>query len=180
MDEETLVSTYQESVHRLYAYVARWCGSDRGLAEDVTQETWLRAVAAWTNGDGPDRPLAWLKTVARNLILNYYRRAPMVSMESLPPDWESRYMSDGDGGEAMQEADEAEREASEALNWGLARLRPSQAELLEAFYLDGRRVRDIAQELGLSERAVEGRLRRARKKLRRKLAPLIQGDGGSS
>jgi RNA polymerase sigma-70 factor (ECF subfamily) len=171
MDEKTLVETYQKSVHSLYAYVARRCGSDRGLAEDVTQETWLRAVRAWRNGDAPDRPLAWLKTVARNLILNYYRRAPMVSMESLSPDWESRYLTDAQSGEAQ-------REASDALNWGLARLRPAQAELLETFYLDGRSVRDIAKEKGLSEKAVEGRLSRARKKLRKKMAPLIQGEGG--
>lgn len=173
MDEKTLITTYQESVHRLYAYVARRCGPDRGLAEDVTQETWLRAVSTWRNGTVPDHPLAWLKTVARNLIHNYYRRAPMVSMEALPPDWESRYLRDGDSGEAQ-------REATEALNWGLARIRPAQAQLLEAFYLEGRRVREIAQELGLSERAVEGRLTRARKKLRKKLAPLILGEGGPS
>jgi len=173
MDEKTLVTTYHESVHRLYAYVARRCGSDRGLAEDVTQETWLRAVSAWKNGNAPEHPLAWLKTVARNLILNYYRRTPMVSIEALSADWESRYLESSDTGSAQ-------REATEALNWGLARIRPAQAALLEAFYLDGKSVRDLATEFKLTERAVEGRLSRARKKLRRKLAPLVLGEGGLS
>lgn len=97
----------------------------------------------------------------------------MVSMESLPPDWESGYVDESDGGQGRQEA-------TEALNWGLARLRPAQAELLESFYLDGQSVRDIARDRGLSERAVEGRLSRARKKLRKKLAPLVLGKGGPS
>ena len=60
-------------------------------------------------------------------------------------------------------ADEAEN--ASLVSWGLSRLRRAHAEILEAFYFDGKSVRDIARERSLSERAVEGRLRRARAKL---------------
>ena len=171
MEEATLVSTYQELVRPLYAYVSRRCGGDRSLAEDVTQEAWLRAVAAWKKSGLPDNPLAWLKTVSKNLLLNYYRRAPMISMDALPNDWEERVLGEGIGKENSDHA--------AAVSWGLARLRPGQARLIEAFHLDGQRVKDIATELGLSERAVEGRLRRARLDLRKKLEPLVGTEGGS-
>lgn len=57
-------------------------------------------------------------------------------------------------------------------------MRPAQARIIEAFHLDGLKVREIALEMGLSERAVEGRLKRAREKLRKKLTPAV-GSGGA-
>ena len=172
MEETTLVSTYQKLVRPLYAYVSLRCGGDRSLAEDVTQETWLRAVVAWKKSGLPDNPLAWLKTVAKNLLINYYRRTPMISLDALPHDWEDWVLGNG-----------AEREISDhsaAVTWGLARLRPAQARLIESFHLDGQKMSEIATELGVSERAVEGRLRRARLKLRKKLEPLVGSEGGLS
>jgi DNA-directed RNA polymerase specialized sigma24 family protein len=59
------------------------------------------------------------------------------------------------------------------VSWGLAQLRRSHAEVLEAFYFDGQSVREIAQDRSTSERAVEGRLRRARAKLKRKLQKVL-------
>lgn len=170
MEESQLVAAYQEYVAPLYSYVSRRCGGDRGLAEDVTQETWLRAVAAWRKSGLPDNPLAWLKTVARNLLLNYFRRVPLLSLDKLPHDWEGRLSDNGRGWDSPGDA--------ALLSWGLARVRKGQARLLEAFHLDGRSVRDIAEEMGISERAVEGRLRRARAKLRKKLEPMVRSEGG--
>jgi RNA polymerase sigma-70 factor (ECF subfamily) len=165
MDETTLIQTYRDTVQDVYRFVSIRCGGDGALAEDVTQETWLRAVKAWRNQGMPDHPLAWLKTVARNLLSNHFRRLPPISLETLPPDW-SRLLSEN--GRRADDPDHAV-----LLSWGLARMKPSQARLLEAFHLDGRAVRDIAADLGISERAVEGRLRRARLKLRKHLEPVV-------
>jgi len=172
MEENTLVQVYRECVSPLYEYVSRRCGGDRGLAEDVTQEVWLRAVRTWENDGPPTKPIAWLLTVARNLILNYYRRRQPVPLENLPPGWESARPGEGLGTEGP--------EAAALVNWGLSRIRPAQARLLEAFHLEGRRVAEIAAEAGLSERAVEGRLRRARAKLRTHLESAVRKNGGLS
>jgi len=174
MDETILIQTYRDSVHALYRFVSFRCGGDRNLAEDVTQETWLRAVRAWRKQGLPDSPLAWLKAVARNLLSNHFRRQPTISIESLPPGWAGDLS--GDGGQDWGEPDRAR-----LLSWGMARLRPLEARLLEAFHLDGKAVAEIASETGLSERAVEGRLRRARLKLRKQLEPVVRSlseEGG--
>jgi RNA polymerase sigma-70 factor (ECF subfamily) len=172
MEEARLTKTYQESVHPLYEFVSRRCGGDRSLAEDVVQEAWLRAVVAWQNDGFPETPIAWLKTVARNLLRNYYRRTPPISLEALSPDWEGRLLG------AETPWDTTDHAAT--VSWGLARLRPNQASILEAFHFDGKTVSEIASEFGLSERAVEGRLRRARLKLRRRLEPVVGKGGGPS
>ena len=56
-------------------------------------------------------------------------------------------------------------DATALVYWGLARLSRRRGELLEAFYLEGKKTTTIALEFGISERAVEGRLRRARQAL---------------
>ena len=166
MDETQLIEIYRDAVHDLYRFVSFRCGGDRTLAEDVTQETWLRAVKAWRDKGLPDNPTAWLKTVARNLLSNHYRRVPMISLESLPPEWKGALSENGEGWN--------DPDAAALVTWGMARLKPAQAELLEAYHLEGRPVRAIAKAQGLSERAVEGRLRRARQKLRKKLEPVVR------
>lgn len=172
MDEPTLIKTYQEFVHPVYEYVSRWCGADRGLAEDVTQEVWLRAVGDWQKNGLPEKPLAWLRHVARNLLLNYFRKKQPTSMESMPPGWDPGVLDDGFRFDSPDIAG--------LVNWGLSRLRPKQARLLEAFHFEGRKVAEIATEEGLSERAVEGRLRRARQKLRTQIESVVASEGGPS
>ena len=172
MEERTLIQTYRECVHLLYAFVSRRCGGDRALAEDITQEAWLRAVEAWGRDGLPKEPLAWLQTVARNLIINYFRRNHPVPMDALPPGWEPALEGEKRGTQ--------KKEAAALIAWGLARLRPHQARVLEAFHLDGMKVAEIAVEQGLSERAVEGRLRRARRKLRKTLESAVRTKGETS
>lgn len=178
MTEATLVEAYQAHVTPLYEYVSKRCGGDRGLAEDVTQEAWLRAVKAWEKDGLPDKPLAWLTTVARNLIINYFRRNRPVSLESLPAGWSPELSDDPTPGPSETGLEIDGPEAAALVNWGLSRLRPGQARLIEAFHLEGRRVVEIAADTGLSERAVEGRLRRARLKLRKHLDFAVRKNGG--
>jgi RNA polymerase sigma-70 factor (ECF subfamily) len=169
VSEETFVRTYRQTVGELYGYVASRCGHDRGLAEDITQEAWLRAVATWPKKGLPDEPLAWLKTVARNLLLNYFRRSRPISLDSLPSGWEPGMVDNG--------FDIDTPGVAALVSWGLSRLRPRQAELLEAFYFNGHKMAKIASDTGLTERAVEGRLRRARIQLRQYLESALKSNG---
>ena len=84
VSEETILGVYHETLEALYAYVSRRADGDRGIAEDVVQETWLRAVAAWPAQGLPSKPIAWLKTVARNVLLNRRRMPEPVSLDGLP------------------------------------------------------------------------------------------------
>ena len=65
---------YRETLDDFYAVVSRRCDGDRDLAEDVVQETWLRAVKAWHADGVPERPMAWLTTVASRILSNHFRR----------------------------------------------------------------------------------------------------------
>jgi len=156
--EDEIRRIYRETIDDLYAFVSRRVNGDRDLAEDVTQETWLRAIRAWQADGLPDRPPAWLATVAARLLANHFRR-PAVARAA--PGAVDRLTAPDAG--AARDAHERRSLVERAL----ARLPLPQVRLLEAFHYDRRAVADIAAESGLSERAVEGRLRRARRTLRR-------------
>lgn len=163
LSEADLVRTYRSTVGPLYAWVSRRVGGDVGLAEDLVQDVWMRAVGDWPAHGVPRDPLAWLMRVARNTLVSHFRRARPELIDPAELDG----IEGGDPGRAA-----GDPHAASVINWGLARLRRAHAELLEDFYFSGRSVRDIARARGLSERAVEGRLRRARQKLRKTIARL--------
>jgi RNA polymerase sigma-70 factor (ECF subfamily) len=155
LPETDVVLTYRETVRPLYAYLSRRVGADRGLAEDLVQETWTRALDDWARNGIPKEPLAWLTRVAHNALVSHFRR---VKPESLNP--------------ALLEVESlstASPDSAAIIGWGIAQLRRSHAEILEAFYFEEKSVREIAAAHSISERAVEGRLRRAREKLKKKL-----------
>jgi len=165
VQEEQWLRIYRETVHPLYGYLAKRTGGDRALTEDVVQESYLRALDHWKNKAVPDSPLAWLKQVARNLLIDYLRRKK----------WDAGARPEKpDGVDPRTPADEFE---SLEIFMAISALGRKKARALEAFYYDGMSVREIAREMAVSERAVEGLLRRARGSLR-SLLPDPQTTGG--
>jgi len=161
---------YRETLDDFYAVVSRRCDGDRDLAEDVVQETWLRAVKAWRADGVPERPMAWLTTVASRILSNHFRRRADDRIDNR--DNAIPAADVGDQRDAFERRSLVER--------AIARLPVLQTRLLEAFHFDRRPVAEIASSLGVSERAVEGRLRRARQNLRREIERDASTDGDVS
>jgi RNA polymerase sigma-70 factor (ECF subfamily) len=159
--EAQFTELYRSLVDAVYAYASRRSGGQRQLAEDVTQETWLRAVREWRQHGVPNEPLAWLTTVARNLLLNHLRRREGVPIDAISPEEVLRAVERDDVGDSA--------EIATLVNGALERLPRKEARLLEAFHFERQRVSQLARAYGISERAVEGRLRRARERLRAEL-----------
>ena len=74
---------YDEHVWGVYGFIGYRVGS-RQEAEDLTQLTFERALAAWGRFD-PRRSNArtWLLAIARNLVIDQYRRSPSASSEPI-------------------------------------------------------------------------------------------------
>ena len=167
LSEQDLIETYRRTVKPLYAYVSRRVGGDAALAEDLVQDAWMRAIGDWRVNGIPDEPIAWLVRVARNTLISHFRRLRPQLLEPAQLDLMSLQ-----GSAAAEDPGMAS-----VINWGMARLRRAHAELLEDFYFAGKSVRDIARDRSLSERAVEGRLRRAREKLKKKIEKVTAMGG---
>lgn len=158
-DPAAWAALLEAHVPPLYRAVSRRVGADRALAEDLVQEAWLRAVDTWRARGVPRDPGAWLQAVAVNLVRAHFRRLRATALEHEP---EAR---------GAEPSGAAGREHAALVQWGLARLPRASAELLAARHFDGRSLAELARDARTTERAIEGRLHRARAKLARLLAP---------
>lgn len=150
-DQETalLRTLHQEHGEALQAYAQRLCQGDRQRAEDLVQETLLRAwrhPASMDPAHGSVR--AWLFTTARNLAIDAWRRRSVRVTEVVtdqPP-------------EPPPDLDEADRAVeawtiAEALN----QLSPAHREVLTECFYRGRSVAEAAARLGVPPGTVKSR-----------------------
>lgn len=125
-------------------------------AEDVTQTAFLNAYRALRRGDEPERPRAWLLTIAQNVSRRRFRMQAVRPHEvELDPE--------------LAVAPEVEGPTATEIREALARLRPSHQEVLVLREIGGLSYAEIAEEMGLSLAAVETLIFRARRALRGEL-----------
>ena len=147
---------YCRHADALHAYVQRFC-TDRTSADDVVQETFIRAWHHLPKLSADDRPIRpWLFRVARNLLIDADRAArvrPVVVQA--PPDMGA----DTDAG-LEQVLDR------EVVSAALQRLSPAhRAVLIEAFY-NGGSLAAVARELGIPHGTARSRMHYALQALR--------------
>lgn len=160
---------------RVYAFALRLSGR-RDVAEDVFQETWLKlARAAPTLREDTDLT-AWLFTVVRNEYVSW-RRWSMFDLSRLVAlGEESDHAARSDAlGTSDADAPDARADAARSiarLELGLARLGPSQREVLLLIGVEGLDQEQAAEVLGIRYDALRQRLARARAQLAAEMAKL--------
>ncbi len=136
-------------------------------AEDVTQETFVRAYGAIGRFDGRSEPFTWIYRIAVNLSLNAIRsRKP--SKNSVTPDdprIEGMLIETRGAGANPAEAS-ADRELALALCDGMDNLSDTLRTTLLLVTIDGLSHTDAASVLGCPEGTVAWRVHEARRKLR--------------
>ena len=138
----------------LYGYARRSLG-DSGAAEDVVQETFVRAWRARDRFDGSLGTLrTWLFTIARRVVIDQARSRAIRQTEALPADLAG---IDDEVEHAM-----VGWQVEEALR----RLRPDHRQVLVETYYRGRSGREVAEVLGIPEGTVRSRLFYALRTLR--------------
>jgi RNA polymerase sigma-70 factor, ECF subfamily len=76
---DRLIVQYQ---HRLLRYLL-FLTSDREMADDLFQETWMRVLTRGSQYNGAARFDTWLFTIARNMLIDLRRKRTMASLEEL-------------------------------------------------------------------------------------------------
>ncbi|HTI43864.1 MAG TPA: sigma-70 family RNA polymerase sigma factor [Vicinamibacterales bacterium] len=138
---------------------------DRGLAEDLAQEGFLRVYQRLHTYD-PDRKFSsWFFQVLRNITIDYLRvnRVPTASLDEL--------QEEGNRGASVDRESVSPEEAAEqgelaiAMAAALSRIRPEYRECVVLRYQEGLTHPEIAEILGLPAGTVKTHLHRARKEL---------------
>ena len=148
---------HDEHAAALWGYCLRLTGHDRARAEDVVQETLLRA---WRNHDRLDESRgsvrSWLFTVARNIVIDEWRTRRVQSELSV-----------GDVPEGRQQGDHTDQLL---MSWVVAdavlTLSPDHRAVLLECYYRGASVAQAAHRLGIPEGTVKSRTHYALRALR--------------
>ena len=165
---EVLVRRHRTPV---FSFLLRLTG-DRGRAEDLCQETFLKVVKASAGWEERARFTTWLFAIARNLAVDEARRMAFRRAEPLGP-------ADPDGerrrAEPAAEDPPPDRAADAALvrpklEAALQALPPEQREVFLLREYSGLRFAEIAEVTGTPENTVKSRMRYALEALRAELA----------
>jgi RNA polymerase sigma-70 factor (ECF subfamily) len=171
-DSLAITQLASELLQPLYSFCLYRVGRNRHLCEEVVQETMLRAIrdlASYEPARAENNIFPWLTGLARNEIQRVLRREKAASaLQSLWLRMDHDLLQIYSRVEAEPIADEVLRreETCELVNATMSQLPPPYREALEAKYVGGKSVRDLAQAWGLSEKAMESQLTRARKAFR--------------
>jgi RNA polymerase sigma-70 factor (ECF subfamily) len=150
-----LLGLYDAALPQVYGYLLPRCGS-RTLAEDLTAESFLAAVAAVRKPEAPAPSIPWLIGVARHKLVDHWRRQERET-RNLQLAYENEPATD----DPWDERIDALRARAV-----LGALGPHHRAALTLRYADGLPVPEVAEHLGRTVHATEALLVRARRAFR--------------
>ncbi len=170
-DPDAIDRLAQTALEPLYRFCFYRVGGNRHLCEEVVQETLVQAIREIDKYDparAGRRIFPWLTGLARNEIRRVLAKERAASLETLwqRMDEELRDVYARLESQPLEEDVLRREETREMVGATMSQLPPHYREALEAKYVAGRTVRDMANAGGTSEKAVESLLGRARKAFR--------------
>lgn len=158
-----LVRRHQTRIHRLAVHMLR----DRAEAEDVTQETFIRAYQALSRFDGRSEPYTWFYRITINLSLNRIRsrKTARTTHDTDDPRLDAvlvdKAPETGDPGRRAER-----QQLYRTLASGIDQLSDTLRTTLILVCVDGRSHEDVASILGAPEGTIAWRIHEARRKLK--------------
>ncbi len=169
---ETFLANYQDMV---YATAFRLLGRE-AEAEDIAQETFVRAWNHWQELAGSPTAGGWLKTVARNLCLNHLERYRarwkfFTDLKSADSDDDDAGLEATFGSESTVDSDLLNRDQRRVLEEALGKLPQDQRVALVLYHYEDLDYTEIAARLRVSLGKVKTDIHRARLALQKRLQP---------
>ena len=162
-----LVTSFHEMVFNLILRMVR----NRELAEDLTQDTFIRVYQALPSFLGKSSLSTWLYRIAYNVAMNELARAShryeTTPFDELPAGGRDARALRDEGVDVAGEIEEAE--AVERINRLIDDLKPEQRWAMTLYYHDERTYREISDIMGIPIGTVKTLLYRARETLRERL-----------
>src|SRR5574341_534898 len=151
-DSEAFAALYDAHSEAIYNY-ALWLCNDPHLAQDIVQETFIRAHRGLARLGPPWNIRAWLRRLARNLYIDHARRHRPTS----PLDTDTNLRAVG----PEPERELLRGELSGPVRTALQKLPRQQREVLVLREIEGFNYTDIAETMGISLDSVKVNLHRA-------------------
>ncbi|NMA42033.1 MAG: sigma-70 family RNA polymerase sigma factor [Oligosphaeraceae bacterium] len=162
-DDKAFNVLYARYRLQLFSYLNRLLPRDRSLVNDFAQQVWIRAARNWHQYTDKQLLLAWLCTIAHNLVMDHYRKVKNREMLEIHENILSTTLS----------PDEIlEQENMQAkLRQCIEKLPEAQKEIVQ-LRAEGLSFKEIAGKRGISINTALGRMRYATANLRKMLNEL--------
>lgn len=166
MDKETLKNRFIGIYDVQSDAIFRYCFfriSDREVATDLTQETFTKLWDYLASGKEINNDRAFIFMIARNLIIDYYRKKKSLSLDAiLEEDEDKMFMSDEN-----KTKEDADMSVEARFVMDKISLLPANAQqIIYLRFVEGLNPKEIGDVLGVTSNAVSVRVIRALDKLR--------------
>lgn len=145
---------------KIFTAFARKRVGDSHLAEDLVQESLIKALAADRQPNGDEATMAWFYRILRRSIIDVYRRE----------DAKSRALDRFEQELPDTPSDEDERILCQCFKRLLPLVPEQYRDVLQRVDIEGNEIGDVAADLGLTRNNLTVRLHRARKHMRQALS----------
>ena len=132
---------------------------DADVSEDLVHDILLNVIQNEDKFKEADNPTAWLYTVAKNKITDYYRKRPKINAVTKMQEIE----------EFNYESENVMQDFSECLRPLVERLEPKYREAMLRADFNGAKQAEAAKKIGITLSAMKSRIQRARTRLKTEL-----------
>jgi RNA polymerase sigma-70 factor (ECF subfamily) len=171
-----LIRRYERPIFSLLFRMVR----DRELAEDLSQETFIKALNAIESYRPEFKFSSWIFKIANNAAIDHLRRRELDTLSldgsphaQTPEAVEATALQIGDRQESPLDTVEA-KELGGEIEVAIAQLRPEYRSCILLRHVEGRAYEEIAEIMDLPLGTVKTYIHRARNELRQSLAHLRQ------
>lgn len=156
MTHKQFIELVREEQEALRGFLLALCGGNKDNADDIAQDTLVKAYLSSSGYQEKGRFRSWLFRIAHNTFLNHV--ANQRTFDSIE---EARMTVESAGADAKY--------AYQDLYLALSTLPPKERSAIALFYLNGYSVKEIAKMTNTNEGAVKMQLARGRDKLKTRL-----------
>src|SRR3954469_5308311 len=169
-DETALRALWSRHAPHIDMVVRRLVGFDPDLAEDIAQEVWVQIFRALPSYRGDSQFSTWAHRIAVNRTLNALRRTKRLAAIETAVEEDT----------ASVEMDTERSFIAASIETATAKLSPGARAVFVLHDVEGYTHEEIAQELGITSGGSKSQLFKARAKLRKLLAHLIDASDSST
>jgi RNA polymerase sigma-70 factor (ECF subfamily) len=162
-DEAALRALWTRHAPHIDMVVRRLVGFDQDLAEDIAQEVWIQIFRALPGYRGDSQFSTWAHRIAVNRTLNALRRTKRLAAIETPVEEDT----------AAVEMDTERSFVAASIEAATAKLSPGARTVFVLHDVEGYTHEEIAESLGITSGGSKSQLFKARAKLRKLLAHLI-------
>lgn len=162
-DERALRRLWSQHAPHIDAVVRRLCGGDPELAADISQDVWMQIFRALPSYRGDSQFGTWAHRIAVNRSLNALRKIRRIAKQEVDIEDDS----------ASIEMDTESNLIAESIEEAMKRLSPGARAVFVLHDIEGYTHGEIGSELGITPGGSKSQLFKARAKLRKLLAHLV-------